>query len=115
MHVKIAKSNFDSNIFFRPGECYLESLCIEKGKVSGIPDARFIAHSTSKLVAVMEVFETDILLVIDVNFYRTNRCRLISILFYFVGKRSILFFLIIESNYMEFFFFYVGIERIIIL
>lgn len=38
-----------------PGECYLESLCIEKGKVSGIPDARFIAHSTSKLVAVMEV------------------------------------------------------------
>lgn len=38
-----------------PGECYLEYLNIKERKVSAIPDARFIANSTQKLVAVVEM------------------------------------------------------------
>lgn len=38
-----------------PGECYLTTMFIGSGKISGVPDVRFIASSTSKLVALVEI------------------------------------------------------------
>lgn len=49
-------SNVGFKFIFRPGHTFKVSLKIKDDRVHGFPDARFIASSSQKTIAVTEVF-----------------------------------------------------------